>query len=207
MQVVLAQVQGCLCPLTKSADILSNGLFPSSENTRKSTSQPFGMSSLLATHPSIYSFLPLIDLFISTIPFLCLTSPQICPVCITGTHCMASLKPNPQNGSGKASKVLGVRGGLPSLWKALAHLKFWTQHWSNRWGCALISVPGGLFSCLVVSSSFWSSVSVRYNGSTFNRDSCLTSVLWLEGTGTVVCIWAMTGRWLLVPVLDFKLDL
>lgn len=107
----------------------------------------------------------------------------------------------------KASKVLGVRGGLPSLWKAMAHLKFWPQHWSNRWGCALIFVPGGLFSCPVVSSSFWSSVSVGYNGSTFNRDSCLTSVLWLEGTGMVEGIWAMTGRWLLVPVLDFKLDL
>lgn len=37
--------------------------------------------------------------------------------------------------------------------------------------------------------------------------SCPTSVLWLQGTGMVVGIWAMPGRWLLVPVLDFKLDL
>lgn len=163
------------------------------------------MSSLLATHPSIYSFLPLFDLFNNS---FCLSHfSSDLTVCITGTHCMASLKLNPQNESGKPSKVLGVRGGLPSLWKALAHLKFWPQHWSNRWGCAFIFVPEGFFSCPVVSRSFWSSVSVWYNGSTFNCDSCLTSVLWLEGTGTVAGIWAMTGRWLLVPVLDFKLDL
>lgn len=78
--------------------------------------------------PLFIPFYPCLTSSFQQFLFLCLTSPQICPVCITGTHCMASLKPNPQNGSGKASKVLGVRGGLPSLWKALAHLKFWTQH-------------------------------------------------------------------------------
>lgn len=157
------------------------------------------MSLLPATHPSIYSFPPVWPLYFNNFFSLSHFSLDL-TMCITGTHCMALLKLNPQNRSGKASKGLGVRGGLSSLWKALAHLKFWPLHWSNIWGCALIFVPGDLFSCPVVSSNFWSSVSVWYNGSTFNRDSCLTSVLWLEGTGTVEGIWAMTGRWLLVPV-------
>lgn len=43
-------------------------------------------------------------------------------------------------GSGKASKEVGVGRGLPGLWRALAHLKLWPQHWSKRWGCALILV-------------------------------------------------------------------
>lgn len=61
--------------------------------------------------PSIYSpFTPVWPLHFND-PF---PLSQSFPVCITGTHCTAPLKPNPQNGSGKENKVLGVLGGKVS---------------------------------------------------------------------------------------------
>lgn len=67
--------------------------------------------SLMAAHSSIYSpFTPVWPLhFNNSFPLS-----QSFPVYITGTHCMAPLKPNPQNGSGKENKVLGVLGGKVS---------------------------------------------------------------------------------------------
>lgn len=81
-----AQLLHCSCPPAKSADVL----------------QSVGMPSSLAAHSSMFSPLPLSDLFISTVPFHSPASPQICSEGATGTRCRAALKPNPQNGSGKA---------------------------------------------------------------------------------------------------------
>lgn len=102
-----------------------------------------------------------------------------------------------------------LEGGLPGLRKVMAQLTMWPWGGSNGWRCTLI-VCLEVLSLADVLQQVLKLCKHHRPGEvalTLNATSSPTLVLWLQGTGMVEGIWAMPGRWLLVPVFGFKLDL
>lgn len=151
-----AQVLSCLSPLAKSADtlyphkhtypihtpLMTINLVWGTDDQEKH--QPMRLCAVITANSSAYlclftsdSLIPSLQQFLFPHSLLL----WFAPVHITGIYCMAPLKPNPQNGSRRASRVLG--GGLPGLWKVMAHLTMWPPLWSNRWRLCFDRVPWG----------------------------------------------------------------
>lgn len=99
-----------------------------------------------------------------------------------------------------------LEGGL---WKVMAQLTMRPWGWSNRWRCTLIVCLEVLFPAVVLQHVLKLCKHHRPGevALTLNATSSPTLVLWLQGTGMVEGMWAMPGRWLLLPVFGFKLDL
>lgn len=157
-----------------------------------------------------YLFFSSLTHFIVTIPFLSLTASLICPWVYNGNPLPGSTETESSDGSRRAKRLRAVRshrfmeghtgpaadqtdgdGALIVRLELLPHPVSSSEDLHLRKHHKESDPPPGPVQQLCLRS--W--------------PSCLTSVLWPGGTGMAVGIWAMPGRWLLVPVLDFKPDL
>lgn len=162
--------------------------------------------SSLPPHPSIFPYLPIIFQPISLIHCNHSFSLTHCfpnlPQCVwrestAWLHCNRILKV----GVGKRAECLGEVGQVygRSRWsppsnRAPALIKQMEMRFDR------VPLRRCTIQCSATSSKgTWASQEILTSSS--------TSVLWLQDTGMVVGIWAMPGRWLLVPVLGFKLNL